>query len=149
MHTSARSTIIFVMLAWYVMDKCEALQRQCTTSGYNILATIWLACRKQRRTNWFCAFMHIANYILWLKCALTGKAMVLHPSYWRLLLKMEIPSCLRMPWNFIQGNFFLRIGSWRGPSCLGTPNKKFMCLWELIVTHVNPTKWLTSFISLL
>ena len=49
------------------------------------------------------AFVHIANDMLWLKGGSIGKNHDFTPLRLKATTKNGIPSCLRMPWNLIQG----------------------------------------------
>jgi hypothetical protein len=85
--------------------------------------------------------MHVANYMLCLKGGSTNKNRDFVPLRLKATTKNKYPKLLTYAIKSYQGQKILTlwIVSWRGPSCLGTPNKNSPCLWELIMTHIDQT----------
>ena len=147
--------VICVMIAWYNYGRTW---RMPTCSLLKIMHDKWLQQSGNKTTCMYeaiagsviCAFMHIANYMMCLKGGSTSKRCDTIPLRLKVTTKNKDPKLLADAMKFYQGQKILTlwIVSWRGPSSLGTPNKNLPCLGELIVTHIDQTNWIVSFISL-
>ena len=147
--------VICVMIAWYNYGRTW---RMPTCSLLKIMHDKWLQQSGNKMTCMYeaiagsviCAFMHIANYMMCLKGGSTSKRCDTIPLRLKVTTKNKDPKLLADAMKFYQGQKILTlwIVSWRGPSSLGTPNKNLPCLGELIVTHIDQTNWIVSFISL-
>ena len=137
------------------MDKLAEIP---TCSLVEIVYNKWL---RQSRNNMTCmkevkvdvliwAFMLIANYNSWLKGDSTNEGSNSLSLTWRLLLDVEIQGYLHTSWSLIPcGKIsILVIVLWRAPSYLDPPNASLICCQMEILTHIDPTKGITRFLTL-